>query len=149
MPCAFCGARIRWTNSHSLAGNTGRICGPCNGRFQGVNLNPNAIGYTPLEGNPAILLAGVFQNFQFSGAEVNAIVAASNQAAGNAENIWGLGFAASHHTIPHSNIVVVYTRQGGQAGGITVYAMGRHTGRHGNDEYHILRSNGRAIRATR
>lgn len=146
MPCAFCGASFTWLTSHGLSDNSGRICNTCNGRFQNVNLNPNAIGTTPLANHPTILLAGIFQNLGFTNPEINAMVAASTQQGGNAEDIWGLGFAAYHHTVPHANIVVVYTRQ---QNSIVVQAMGRHTGRGGNDEYRILRRNGSAYRATR
>jgi len=143
--CLACGRVEPFNRGQNVEG--GWLCSSC--RNLGTRGgNPDTAQTAPFENNQNIQMVGVLGNLQYSPGMATAIRSAYN--AGNngndgvAESIWGLGFPANHHTMPHANNVVVFTRTGGQ---FKVFAIGHHTG--SNDDYRIMRWTGSSYNAHR
>lgn len=143
--CYFCGRYGKFNTGASYEGHW--ACDRCSVAGHNNQAFANA-ALTPAHGAQ---LAGVLGNIVLDPVEVTAISGLVASAAGDsgAEDIWGLGAPARHHTVPSTNIVIVFVRDFARAQGqLVVLGIGRHVGK-GNGEYRIMRYTGRNYRAAR
>lgn len=140
--CYFCARREPFNTGQNT--QDGWLCSRCSS-INEINI---AVGVAPIViHHSGAHLVGVLGGLTYSDAERNALISVVNGPQHDSidEDIWGVGFAARHQTIPGANVVIVFTRVGGV---VSVYGIGGHTGR-GNGHYRIVRWNGRSYRVVR
>ncbi|HVL02728.1 MAG TPA: hypothetical protein VM553_23070 [Dongiaceae bacterium] len=150
--CVICGTKESFERTTYNQELGGQVCSRCQtiGHAGG---NAAAADADPLSANhPNILMVGVLANYAVSVTETTALTSVYNSPHNDSapENIWGVGLSARHQTLPHTNIVIVFTRNvNALVTEFRVYGIGRHTGSAGNHNYKILRWTGGFFRVTR